>query len=304
MQKLNSRIAIIIFIGAVIILGIYRFTSPKKTEVGITPGDVKNISYTINGVSYMLSGGKTEVEVASGSAEKQTVMIFGEPVYADLNGDSVEDAAVMLTTSGEGSGTFYYAALAIASGTTFVSTNPLLLGDRIAPQAIEINDGVAVYNYAIRSIGEPFTTQPSLGKSLHIYYDKKTGEIGELVKNFEGEVDPNKMVLGFKTWEWTLTQMANGQQALPKKPGVFTLTFENDGKVLVGTDCNQGSGTFSRGQGNILTLGSIASTKMFCEGSQENDFVSAFSQVTSYYFTLKGDLVLRLANNAGEMRFK
>lgn len=304
MQKLNnSRISIIIFIGAIIILGIYKFTTPKTGAMPKASGDVKNISYTVEGETLTLVDGKVLKDIAPGSAAKKTIMIFGEPVYGDLNGDGEEDAAVMLTSSGEGSGTFYYAVLAIASGTSYTSTNALFLGDRIAPQTIEIRDGNAVYNYAERNAGEPMTTEPSVGKSLWVHYDAKTGEIGELVKNFEGEVDTTRMAISMKKWEWVSTETAPGL-ITPKKEGVFALTFANDGKVIIGTDCNQASATYTRAQGNILSFGPIMSTKMACEGSQEGDFLAKLPSATSYYFTTKGDLVLRLANNGGTMRFK
>ncbi len=305
MQKLNnSRISIIIFIGAVIILGIYNFTSPKTSEVSEGDGDVKNISYVLDGETFTLVDGKISVETTLDSESKRTIMIFGEPIYGDLNGDGAEDAAVLLTSSGEGSGTFYYAALAIATGTTYTSTNALLLGDRIAPQNIEIHEGRAVYNYAERNVGEPMTTLPSVGKSLWIHYDAKNGEIGEFVKNFEGEVDASRMTLGMKKWEWIRTDTSSGTAMTPNKAGVFTLTFTTDGKVAIGTDCNQANGSYTRSQGNILSFGPIMSTKMFCDGSQEGEFLGKLPETTSYFFTTRGDLVLRLGNNAGTMRFK
>lgn len=305
MQKINnSRVSIIIFIGAVIILGIYRLDTPKNNEGVPQNADVKNISYTIDNEIFTLVDGKISKETTPSSSSKRTVMIFGEPVYGDLNGDGKEDVAVLLTSSGDGSGTFYYAALALATGTTYMSTNVLLLGDRIAPQTVEIHDGSAVYNYAERKAGEPMTTQPSVGKSLWVYYDKKTNTIGELVKNFEGEVDASKMNLELKKWEWTKTKTSDGKEILPKKEGVFTVTFTSDGKLQVGTDCNQASGTYARSRGNILELGQLASTKMFCEESQEQEFLASLSTVSSYFFTIKGELVLQQADRKWQVYFR
>ena len=53
---------------------------------------------------------------------------------------------------------------------------------------------IAPSSFAERKAGEPFTTQPSVGKSVWVYYDKKTGEIGELVQNFESESSSGPVV--------------------------------------------------------------------------------------------------------------
>ena len=112
-----------------------------------------------------------------------TLSIFGEPVYGDLNGDGKNDAVILLVNNPGGSGTFYYAVLAMNSNDDkYMPTNTIFLGDRIAPQTVEIHDGVALFNYVERKAGEPMTTRPSMGKSLWINYDAKTGQISELKK--------------------------------------------------------------------------------------------------------------------------
>jgi hypothetical protein len=62
-----------------------------------------------------------------------------------------------------------------------------LIADRIAPQTTEYRDGLVVVNYAERRPGEPFTTPPSVGKSLWLKYDPVAMDFGEVVQNFEGE---------------------------------------------------------------------------------------------------------------------
>ncbi len=307
MQKL-LKITLLVIIGIMLIVtiaGIYKFNFTDGGDVisDTSKNDVKNISYVIDRETYVLVNGKVEKEVAPGSDSKQTVSMFGEPVYEDLNGDDVKDAAVMLVSNSGGSGTFYYAVLAIATGTTYKSTNVLLLGDRIAPQNINIKDGHAVYNYAERKVGESMTTQPSIGKSLYIHYDKKTGEIGELVKDFEGEADVNKMSLNMKKWNWVKTQMNDGKVVTPKVEGRFTLTFNKDGRVSVSTDCNSMGGTYIA-DGKKLTFSQMMSTKMYCEGSQEQEFASKLNEVGSYLFTSKGELILEIKMDSGSMIFR
>ncbi len=259
-------------------------------EKPIVPSTPNSIAYTIDGAEYVLSDGVYTAPTAPGSASMTTVRLFGEPVYGDLDKDGDDDAAVLLTYSADGSGTFYYAAIARKSGDTYTSTNALLLGDRIAPQTVEINEGNAVYNYAVRMEGEPMTTPPSMGKSTWIHLDSTTGEIGELVKDFEGEVDTTQMNLEMKKWEW-VQSVDMGEYILPKSAGVFTLTF-SDGQVSVGTDCNNMGGTYTI-SGNSLKFGPMMSTLMYCEGSQETLFATMLGDVQSFTFTKKGTLELQ-----------
>lgn len=315
-QILKSVLVVVIGIMILVtIVGIYKFnftnsdvlpvenatsTTPIVSEI---PIDVKNISYVIDGQTFTLVNGKAEKEIAPGSATKQTVYMFGEPVYGDLNGDGVKDAAVMLVSSSGGSGTFYYAVLAMATGTTYKSTNVLILGDRIAPQTVEIRDSHALYNYVVRKANEAMTVQPSMGKSLWIHYDKATGQIGELVKNFEGEADVNRMTLDMKKWNWVKTQMNDGKVVTPKVEGRFTLTFTKDGKVSVGTDCNSMGGTYTV-KGKSLTFNQMMSTMMYCEGSQEGEFSKSLGEIASYMFTSKGELILEMKMDSGVMVFR
>jgi hypothetical protein len=46
---------------------------------------------------------------------------------------------------------------------------------------------VVVVNYAVRLPGEPFTAEPSLGKSVWLKLDPTTMQFGEVEQNFEGE---------------------------------------------------------------------------------------------------------------------
>jgi len=169
--------------------GFYRFNFTDGGDVvpKVSLLDPKNTSYTIGEITFTLKNG-----FASGPQDIQkiaqgTLQLFGEPVYGDLDADGDLDAAVLLVHTSEGSGTFYYAALVFSQGKGGTTTKGMLLGDRIAPQTVEIHEGRAVYNYAVRAGNEPMTTQPSIGKSTWVHYDAKSGEIGEWVKDFEGE---------------------------------------------------------------------------------------------------------------------
>lgn len=270
----------------------------STTTTSTTASDPKNISYSVAGESITLMNGKFEREAAPGSASKETFMLFGEPTAVDLDGDGDLDAVSYLTQNSGGSGTFFYVVAAINTNDTYGGTNAMLLGDRIAPQNISVDKGNAVANFAERKPGEAFTVQPSVGKSVWVHLDPKTGEIGELAQNFEGEADPSKMTLTMKAWSWVETNNADGSKVIPKKPEAFALTFGKDGRFSAKTDCNGVGGEYKT-TGSVLTFDKMMSTMMFCEGSQEQDFSSMISSVSGYHFTSKGELILELKDKKG-----
>lgn len=165
----------IILTGAVIIIVLLGVTY-STTKVNAPVADIKNLTYKVDGQTITLKNGTSA-----------TLSMFGEPVYGDLNKDGVEDAAILLVYTPGGSGTFYYAVLAINKKGIYEPTDLMFLGDRIAPQTVEIKEGRAVYNIAERKGTDPMSTPPSIGKSIWVHYDATSNNIGEWVKGFEGE---------------------------------------------------------------------------------------------------------------------
>jgi hypothetical protein len=157
---------VVIAIGGYFTFGMRNANAPTpRAPVAFDP---LNATYVIENQSVTLVNGKTESSAAPGSATKITTTIFGQPVSGDLNGDGKADAAVIIVQNPGGSGTFYYAAAAIDTGHGTKGTNAILLGDRIAPQNIQVTNGEIIANYADRNPGEPFATQPSLGVSKYL----------------------------------------------------------------------------------------------------------------------------------------
>jgi hypothetical protein len=153
--------------------------------------DPLNASYLIEGEWVQLVDGTALTMTGPGSASNIVTKYFGNELKTDLNGDGREDAAFILTQSGGGSGTFFYAVAAINTPKGYVGSDGYLLGDRIAPQATTLSAnpkqvGVVVFNYADRDPSEPMTTQPSQGKSVYLKLDDGM-RWGIVQPNFEGE---------------------------------------------------------------------------------------------------------------------
>lgn len=117
--------------------------------------------------------------------------------------------------------------------------------------------------------------------------------------NIEGQTDADKLD---GVWVWQATTV-EGKVTEPKRPDAFKLTFEESTNTVKGTtDCNGFGGSYVTGFDNVLTFTSLQSTLMYCEGSQEQEYVNAISKVHSYYFTGSGALVLEFEGE-GTMLF-
>lgn len=154
--------------------GIFALAS-KSGNKGVSQNDgsgALNATYTIDGKKVALVDGRAEQEVAPGSASKLITTVFGTPIAGEMDGNgNGDDYGVVLVQDGGGSGTFYYAAIAVNDNGTYRGSNAILLGDRIAPQSSTMKNFVYTVNYADRAPGEPFTTRPSVGASKFLTYD-------------------------------------------------------------------------------------------------------------------------------------
>jgi hypothetical protein len=128
----------------------------------------KDISYSIEGHEVRLVNGRSETEAAPGSASKIITAYFGNEAVGDLNGDGVPDIAFLLTQTTGGTGTFFYVVAAIKTAGGYKGTNAIFIGDRIAPQATEIKDGIIIANFADRRQNEPAVVKPSIAMSKHL----------------------------------------------------------------------------------------------------------------------------------------
>lgn len=93
-------------------------------------------------------------------------------------------------------------------------------------------------------------------------------------------------------WVWVETVQEDGTGITPNEPDAFTLTFTATGRVSGTTDCNNFSGQYEI-DGDELTIGPLAATLMYCEGSQEQHFTSSLA--VAKYITI---------DDTGQMRIK
>ena len=162
----KSLIVTVVIIIAIAIFFIARsqFSDLYGSASGQIFSDEKNSAFVIDDQVITLKDGKAIIETDPSS----TYRYFGNGATGDLNGDKIPDTAFLVTAETGGSGLFYYVVVAIQNNAGYKALNPIFIGDRIAPQSTQIQSGVLTVNYADRKEGEPFTTSPSLGKTLKL----------------------------------------------------------------------------------------------------------------------------------------
>jgi len=106
------------------------------------------------------------------------------------------------------------------------------------------------------------------------------------------------------SWIWDKTVMNNDTVVSPKKPGVFTLELKADGNLSGRTDCNGFFGEYKIASDGIISVGPLASTMMYCDGSQEKVYTDAISKASRYIVDANGNLVLLLPYDSGSIIFK
>lgn len=144
--------------------------------------DPKNSTFSIDNNSIQLNDGYSEISLTSIPEAKIYTRYFGNESKADLNGDGIHDFAYIVTQDGGGSGTFYYLVVALSEKDGYRTINPILIGDRIAPQSTIITEDKQIeVNFADRNIDEPMSFAPTIGKTIkaRVNVEEKLEKINE-----------------------------------------------------------------------------------------------------------------------------
>lgn len=176
-QKTSLLLAALIVLGSVVFLvysnyygGNTEFVAPDTSaNLGKKDFNPLDTTYNIEDGAITLIDGKMEKEIASGSASKIKTEVWGKPVEADLTDDGVIDAALILTYSAGGSGTFYYIAASLHNFESKITngTNGILLGDRIAVKNLSVNGRDIAVEYMAREKDQPMVVPPSISITRH-----------------------------------------------------------------------------------------------------------------------------------------
>jgi hypothetical protein len=121
--------------------------------------------------TYLLEGRPITLMNGVAQDERGKTTVFDASARGDIDGDGLEDAAVVLVHDGGGSGTMYYlTALLFRDEGAAAAMNAVFVGDRIAPQHARVEQGTVLLDYADRYPWEPIAARPSVGKTKRVSY--------------------------------------------------------------------------------------------------------------------------------------
>lgn len=92
------------------------------------------------------------------TSASELVIKFDQAVFGDLNGDGVEDAAVILVTDPGGSGTFYDLAAVLNTDGQPVNVATRNLGDRVQIQSFSIESGQILVKMLTQGPDDPMSS--------------------------------------------------------------------------------------------------------------------------------------------------
>jgi hypothetical protein len=138
-------------------------TIVATTAAELTEAILDNLTYQgLYTETIQLVNGRYEGEpFVAGGTSRPTVTRLPLVAFGDLNGDGVDDAAVLLVENSGGSGSFVFLAAVINQGGSPENVSTILLGDRVELQWLAISDGQIVAEIVTHSDSDPLCC-PSL----------------------------------------------------------------------------------------------------------------------------------------------
>jgi hypothetical protein len=130
----------------------------------LTTNALKNAEYRSKWSAkgkIMLSDGIYQEKAVPDSATKLVIKLSDRIAFGDLNGDGLEDAAVILVSDPGGSGTFYELAAVINAGGKANHVASTFLGDRVKLEEVRVRSGKIVVKMVIHRSTDPMCC-PSL----------------------------------------------------------------------------------------------------------------------------------------------
>lgn len=271
-------------------------TPTVETQAALTIDALKNGAYQLPDLGpIQLGDGAYEEKYGEGATQVNQAG-FMMATLGDLNGDSSDDAAVVLWMSGGGSGSFIYLAAVLNEAGAPTQAGIVMLGDRVQVQELSIAGGIVSTELVTHGPNDPLCC-PS--QRVTQTYGLQAGELIQLSSTVHF---PEVEITGIR-WYWAefLDTAGLGDITVPD-PENYWLELSAEGQYTLLADCNQGGGAYTL-EGSSLKLEPGPMTLMACPpGSLDSIFLERLGYVAT--FVLQGDdLYLNLRADGGDMRF-
>jgi len=260
------------------------------------------VTICVVGIILILAGGYFYQKNSTPDATNQIANLTGNVMYKERialpAGSKME--VTLLDTSGNDA-----QAGVIASSTIITNGENVPLPFTLSYDTTRINEDML---YSVRAqifVGEKLKWTSTTGVPV-LTRNNPTTTIEVPVSLVSGNsvvTTPSiKSALAGTEWSWKETRFINASTVSPQQPEQFVIKFQADKTFVSSTDCNDLMGKFIV-QGEILSIGPIASTKRMCIAvTQESEYTQQLGRAAS--FTIVGNiLTIKLLKESGTMVF-
>ena len=251
------------------------------------PTVLRNIEYRgIHDNAATLRDGVHEGEpFVPGGASRPRVELLDMPcVLHDLDGDGIDDVAVLLAESSGGSGVFTYLAIVACLDDRAVNIGTIGLGDRVMIRSMAGQEDAIVVEFVAAGPGEPLCCPT---RKVRNTYRLRDGKLLLASSEEQGALS----LADVKGVTWRLARLGRNE---PVPEGVNVTAVFGDGRVSGSGGCNRYSAGVVETGPQGFSIGPAASTRMACPdpaGGFEDRYFSALQTANRFGFLL-GNLVL------------
>jgi heat shock protein HslJ len=249
-------------------------------------------SFTTSGYVPLVNG--EYHEPVPNSASTTDVLMTEYTAYGKLP-DGKVGAAVILTTSTGGSGSFFDLELVVEVDSKPLNISSVFLGDRVQINSLKFEDGDIVVDMISQGPNDPVCCPTQAEIRRYRFQD------GNLQQTIRQPVQENALI--GVVWRWVETKEADNTVIAVDTPTSYTLEFTPDGRVQIMADCNSANAMYVL-NGTSLTIQVQEMTTVACQpGSLSERFLRDLNYVVSFAMR-NGDLYLTLLSDSGVMKLQ
>jgi len=251
------------------------------------PTVLRNIAYAgicDNAVTLKDGAYGGEPFVPGGASRPRVELLDMPSVFHDLDGDGIDDVAVLLAESSGGSGVFTWLAVVACRDDRAVNIGTIGLGDRVMIRSMAGREGAIVVEFVAAGPGEPLCCPT---RKVRNRYHLRDGKLLLASSEVQGALS----LADLKGVTWRLSRLGRNER-VPE--GVKITAVFGDGRVSGSGGCNPYSAGFVETGPLEFSIGPPASTKMACPdpaGGFEDRYFSTLQAANRFGFLL-GNLVL------------
>lgn len=280
-------------------------------EVAVAPAEIDadtmnalmNLSY--NGTAIVTPTVQlTDGVYTAAEPYASVTFITGTVAAGELNGQPAY--AVVLVSSGGGSGVFYDLAVVTEQDGQLTNAATTLLGDRVDVRSLTIENNQIVVDMVTQGPDEPMCCGTL---EVQIVYELQGDQLVPVSYTELGTISASGTTTSTEasivgvSWEWVESVYSDGNITTVADPTRYTLELLPDGTAAIGADCNRVVGSYTL-DGSSLNVVLGPSTMAACPPDSQADLFLRDLAGSASYVMDGADLVINLMMDAGNMRFR